>query len=403
MAGLLDFLSTPEGRLGLGLLSAAGPQATPMSFGQRVQQGMQTSDDSQNQLMRQKFLQSQIDENSAQVEARKAAVERAQNIQRVLAGATASGGPIDYQNLIRQGVPIELVKGLAESPNFGRSKVTRTAEVEGPNGKQIVQLDDYGQPVGDPLNGYVAPQLVNQGNRQTFVKPSAGVSLPMGMSPSEQDASSRGWANVGIAREKMAFDKNEAGGGQKAPAGYRWKADGSLEAIPGGPSDNKVGGPGAKIQDAKDVLGILDMAEPLLKKSTGSYAGTGIDMAARTIGVSTEGAEAAAQLKALQGSLISKMPKMSGPQSDKDVQLYREMAGQIGDSTLPIGTRKAAITIIRELNEKYAGQPAQQSDVPAKPAVNLIESLPKTAPKGARARDTTTGKILTFDGFKWKE
>jgi len=30
------------------------------------------------------------------------------------------------------------------------------------------------------------------------------------------------------------------------------------------------------------------------------------------------------------------------------------MAGQIGDSTIPISTRKAAIKTIRTLNEKYA-------------------------------------------------
>jgi hypothetical protein len=46
---------------------------------------------------------------------------------------------------------------------------------------------------------------------------------------------------------------------------------------------------------------------------------------------------------------------MSGPQSDKDVQLYREMAGQVGDPTLPVGTRQKASETIRRLNEKYAG------------------------------------------------
>jgi hypothetical protein len=34
---------------------------------------------------------------------------------------------------------------------------------------------------------------------------------------------------------------------------------------------------------------------------------------------------------------------------------------------------------------------------------NVVDSLPATAPKGTRARDTKTGKILTFDGTKWSE
>jgi hypothetical protein len=40
MAGLLDFLNTDEGRLGLGLLSAAGPSMQPIGIGQRLQNGL---------------------------------------------------------------------------------------------------------------------------------------------------------------------------------------------------------------------------------------------------------------------------------------------------------------------------------------------------------------------------
>ena len=45
---------------------------------------------------------------------------------------------------------------------------------------------------------------------------------------------------------------------------------------------------------------------------------------------------------------------MSGPQSDKDVLLYREMAAQVGDSTLPTDTRQAAINTLHEIQERYA-------------------------------------------------
>jgi hypothetical protein len=110
------------------------------------------------------------------------------------------------------------------------------------------------------------------------------------------------------------------------------------------------------VKDAQSVINLLDMADPLLDKATSSLAGQGIDRAAAAVGKSTEGAQAAAQLKALEGALIAKQPKMSGPQSDKDVLLYRQMAGQIGDPTIPIETRRAAIKTVRELNERYAGQ-----------------------------------------------
>lgn len=110
-----------------------------------------------------------------------------------------------------------------------------------------------------------------------------------------------------------------------------------------------------KVSEARDVLGILDEVDKILPTATGSVAGSAVDAAAGFFGKATDGAKATAQLKTLQGALISKMPKMSGPQSDKDVQLYREMAGQVADPSLPIETRQAASKTIRMMNEKYAG------------------------------------------------
>jgi hypothetical protein len=115
------------------------------------------------------------------------------------------------------------------------------------------------------------------------------------------------------------------------------------------------------IAEAKESISLINQAETLLDKATASLTGTGVDVLAGAVGVSTEGAKAAAQLKAIQGALVAKMPKMSGPQSDKDVLLYREMAGQIGDSTLPVGTRKAALETIREIQERYAKVPMGSS------------------------------------------
>lgn len=98
---------------------------------------------------------------------------------------------------------------------------------------------------------------------------------------------------------------------------------------------------------------ILPEVEKLLPKATGSYAGAALDFLGKGIGVSTEGAKATAQLKTLAGQLVALMPKMSGPQSDKDVQMYREMAGELADDTKPIATRLAALQSIKQLNNKY--------------------------------------------------
>lgn len=108
-----------------------------------------------------------------------------------------------------------------------------------------------------------------------------------------------------------------------------------------------------RINDSKDLLSLLDEADTLLPKATAGYIGQARDAAAGAFGKSTEGAQTTAQLKVLEGQLISKQPKMSGPQSDKDVQLYREMAGQLADASLPIGTRQAAARTMRGLATKY--------------------------------------------------
>ena len=98
---------------------------------------------------------------------------------------------------------------------------------------------------------------------------------------------------------------------------------------------------------------IIPEIRALLSKATGSYLGAGADLLANTVGISTEGAKATAQLKTLSGQMVAAMPKMSGPQSDKDVQMYREMAGNLADPTIPTETRLAALETIEKLNEKY--------------------------------------------------
>jgi hypothetical protein len=111
-----------------------------------------------------------------------------------------------------------------------------------------------------------------------------------------------------------------------------------------------------KIRDGKDVLSLLDEAEGIVDKATGSGIGAAYDAASRLVGHSADGAPEAAQMKVISGVLVSKMPKMTGPQSDADVKLYKEMAGQIGDSTIPAAEKKAAMKTIRILNQKYADQ-----------------------------------------------
>lgn len=130
-----------------------------------------------------------------------------------------------------------------------------------------------------------------------------------------------------------------------------------------------------RVRDANDALELLDQAEKLIPQATGSYLGAGRDLALRSIGAATDAGNAAAQLRALEGALVSKMPKMSGPQSDKDVAMYRQMAGQIGDPTVPSETKQAAIRTIREIQNKYAGNAAAPTAAPAAAAPDQTTAI----------------------------
>jgi hypothetical protein len=105
-----------------------------------------------------------------------------------------------------------------------------------------------------------------------------------------------------------------------------------------------------RVKDANDALGLLDQAEKLVPSSTGSYIGAGLDTAAAAFGKSTEGA-----------------------QSDKDVAMYRQMAGTIGDPTIPRDTKLAAIQTIREIQNKYAGNSV--TPAPATPKAAQPDAL----------------------------
>ena len=127
---------------------------------------------------------------------------------------------------------------------------------------------------------------------------------------------------------------------------------------------------GAKTTGAKEAEGRIDakgesrkadmflqqltQAENILKQGpTQSGAGAVIDAAGRLVGASTPGAQRAGQLESLSGWLVANVPRMEGPQSNFDVQNYMTMAGKIGDRTVPVKERLAALDQVRELQKKY--------------------------------------------------
>lgn len=125
-------------------------------------------------------------------------------------------------------------------------------------------------------------------------------------------------------------------------------------------------GLGDILTEAETILG--DKANP----PTGSGVGAAWDAAAGFVGLSPKGSTQADQLRAISGALVSKMPRMEGPQSDKDVLLYKQSAGDIGNAALPVERRVEALKTVRKLWAQYEKKPGAAASPAAKPAAGTV-------------------------------
>lgn len=378
--GLLDFFNSPTG---MGLLSAVGAGLAGARRGQPLNsigagllggvQGYNQAQEQQQQQIfnqqKQKLMQSQIDENDLQAKARQQALDLANQRQGymntvgrvtspIVGAAPNAFDPIKWMSM---GGSAEEAQKLAGMGDWGKSEVARTIEGTDAQGNKVTyQYDKYGRPLGDGVQAYIAPVQVDTGGKVQFVKPTAGVTLGKTMTPGEAASNSVAWFNAKTGRDRLNMEQNkpEFKDGQWVTPPKDMKP-GEVRAISGG----------QQVKDANDALSLIQQARQILPKSTGSYGGMALDQGARVFGYSTPGAQASAQLKAIGGMLTSKMPKMSGPQSDKDVAMYREMAGRVGDETLPIVERQSALDAVEEIQRRYAsgqgGQPSSPAKLPA--------------------------------------
>ena len=86
---------------------------------------------------------------------------------------------------------------------------------------------------------------------------------------------------------------------------------------------------------------------------TQSGGGSIIDAVGAFVGKTPRGAAQADRLGVIGGAMVLAMPRMEGPQSDADTKLYREMAGKVGDNTISIERRLAALEEVEKIYSKY--------------------------------------------------
>jgi len=118
------------------------------------------------------------------------------------------------------------------------------------------------------------------------------------------------------------------------------------------------GGKVKRKYQAGNMLGLIEEAEILLPKATSGRLDTVVKAGKTLVGMSDEKTQADNQLGVIAAGLVSNVPRMEGPQSDKDVIMYREAAGDIANTNKPYKDRLAALNTIKGLQLKYADQPA---------------------------------------------
>lgn len=409
--GLLDNNSGEDLlNLGMGLLAAGGPSRMPVSLGQALasgygllQQGQQqrrknAHEDQQMQLANDNFelqksyktlQEQQMALSIAQAQQERAdrnqfmaTVQKMMQPQAQVAGVQLNGEPDAGNVRIEPGAESDVMKAaqrLAGKQQMGgkltedeqwlldqvKSRVQPAMQPAQPDPSRLAQLSMMGQLAGVKGAGSIMEyakfakpdiQMMDTGSGYQPVNKNGPLPafIPKTMSPDAMAANQLGWFNA----QKPTYHD----GALVSPTGEVIKTP--LYAPP-------KGSPEAQAQSSAKVLPLLDQADSLLGKATGSMLGAGADTVAGWFGKSTPGAQASAQLKALEGAIMMNQPRMEGPQSDKDVALYRQMAGQIGDSSVPVETRRAALAGIRSLHEKYAGG-GGQTTAPAMPTKQVV-------------------------------
>lgn len=235
--GLLAFgQMASQRRPFLGLL--AGLAAADRSQGGRQEQMRQRDVEERKLRMEEALRQAQMGEIDAQRQQRLSAIEAAQRqaarageFNQALLGAgtvspsqaLAGGGgptvanaervgqsqPIDWQSLaLRFPDQIDAITKLATARNLGRDKVARTIEVRGPDGRpQTLQVDEFGVPVGQGFSKPYEMRMQDIGGSVAPVDPFAPAALTKTQSPDSKASNALGWANFGLARDRLNLDR----------------------------------------------------------------------------------------------------------------------------------------------------------------------------------------------------
>ena len=198
----------------------------------------------------------------------------------------------------------------------------------------------------------VKPEPIAQTNRPVG---GGGGGVSLGAAPKRHNYSSE--TDFKIAKERYDGQQklnNQIAADAAAAEIQRKKEMRLAEEKPGAAAKGEQAATDVKNQGFADrTYGLMQQIDKEIRKSTGSSIGAGADTVAAAIGSSTEGSKAIARLNVLSYGILSNIPRFEGPQSDIDVQMYKQAAGDFNNRTLPIEDRLAALGALNTILQRY--------------------------------------------------
>ena len=251
-----------------------------------------------------------------------------------------------------------LTKGLQHlQDNSGTFKnaITMAANVFNPPEKKDIVVIGQGGVALDPATHKIIatnPKQFDPNDPATQVKVHSGTILPDGTSvalmsdgttqvQSAEGKTLTGADRIDAVKQARQYGVDVAG----STSGAKAKATSEAGMVTAAKqSENK----------SAQLATAITQAEQLLPNATGSYAGAAVDALGHVVGATSNSAIAASQLDTISGWMTANVPRMEGPQSDKDVENYKIMAAKVGDRTMPYKERIAALNSLKQLQNKYS-------------------------------------------------
>jgi hypothetical protein len=266
---------------------------------------------------------------------RKAAIEHAMNAPGVAtSGEDREGNPI---------VPPATPAGKIQWAEQGMNIPSRRDLL-----KRLIEDQTLQEPIRQEARG---EKRLDREDRQTEARANLASNQQLAREKLEQQGREAAQRQADAQAMRVLIQQGQQAAAEGRREAIRLAAEGKSAAETAAHSKERQGIT-EQARDAQERMMLLTEAQAAGKTATGSGVGSAIDKTASIFGFSTEGAKGAAKLKALQAQLLTLTPKLGGSTSDADVRNYREAVGQIGDDTLPMETRQAAMDTVQTINKR---------------------------------------------------